>query len=35
MDTLGPDGVVPADDLLFGATEEAVRIGEQWIASRT
>ncbi len=33
MDLLGPDGIVPATDRVGGAVEEAVRVGEQWIAS--
>ena len=31
---LGPNGVVPASDRLFGATEEAVARGQQWIAGK-
>ena len=31
---LGPNGVVPASDRLFGATEEAVNRGQQWIAGK-
>ncbi|ULE33329.1 SulP family inorganic anion transporter [Mycobacterium sp. IDR2000157661] len=32
-DVLGDDGIVPANDRVFGAIEEAVRRGEQWIAN--
>jgi sulfate permease, SulP family len=32
---LGPDGVVPASDRVFGATEEAVARGQQWIDSKS
>ncbi|MBS1690864.1 MAG: SulP family inorganic anion transporter [Actinobacteria bacterium] len=31
---LGPDGIVPATDRVFGAIEEAVERGECWIAAR-
>lgn len=31
---LGPDGIVPATDRVFGAIEEAVERGERWIAAR-
>lgn len=34
MDVLGADGIVPASDRVFGAVEEAVRRGEEWIAAR-
>lgn len=34
MKVLGPDGVVPAGDRVFGPVVEAVRRGEQWIADR-
>jgi SulP family sulfate permease len=33
MDVLGADGIVPGTDRVFGAVEEAVRRGEEWIAS--
>lgn len=34
LDVLGPDGVVPAGDKVFGATEEAVERGRRWIAGQ-
>jgi SulP family sulfate permease len=34
VELLGTDGIVPATDRLFEATEEAVRRGEHWIAAR-
>jgi sulfate permease, SulP family len=33
VELLGDDGIVPADDRVFGAIEEARRRGEQWIAN--
>lgn len=32
MELLGPDGIVPATDRVLGAIEEAVALGERWIA---
>jgi len=34
LDMLGRDGVIPATDRVFGAIEEAVRLGERWIADQ-
>ena len=34
LDVLGPDGVVPMSERVFGAIEEAVQLGERWIAER-
>jgi sulfate permease, SulP family len=34
LDVLGSDGVVPASEKVFGATDEAVQRGERWIAAR-
>jgi SulP family sulfate permease len=33
-DLLGPDGIVPATTRVFGALDEAVTRGKQWIATR-
>jgi SulP family sulfate permease len=33
-EVLGPDGVVPENDRLFAAIEEAVARGQQWIARK-
>ncbi|MGE2715108.1 SulP family inorganic anion transporter [Mycolicibacterium litorale] len=33
-DVVGEDGLIPATSRVFGALEEAVGLGEQWIASR-
>ncbi|MBX7433501.1 SulP family inorganic anion transporter [Mycobacterium sp. Y57] len=32
-DVVGIDGIIPATDRVFGAVEEAVRRGEEWIAN--
>ncbi len=34
VDVLGPDGIVPATDKVFGALDDAVDRGREWIASR-
>ena len=34
-DVLGPDGIVPATDQVFGALDEAVDRGREWIAGRS
>ena len=34
VDVLGPDGIVPATDKVFGALDDAVARGREWIASR-
>jgi SulP family sulfate permease len=34
VDVLGPDGIVPATDQVFGALDDAVALGRQWIADR-
>ncbi|WNG91883.1 SulP family inorganic anion transporter [Mycobacterium sp. ITM-2016-00318] len=34
VDVLGPDGIVPATDRVFGALDDAVARGREWIAGR-
>jgi sulfate permease, SulP family len=34
-DVLGPDGIVPATDQVFGALDDAVDRGREWIAGRS
>ncbi|WP_280829230.1 solute carrier family 23 protein [Mycobacterium sp. OTB74] len=34
VDKLGADGVLPATDVVFGAVDEAVRRGQQWISEQ-
>ena len=34
-DVLGSDGIVPATDQVFGALDEAVDRGREWIAGRS
>ena len=34
-DVLGADGIVPATDRVFGALDEAVARGREWIAGRS
>ena len=33
-DVLGADGIVPATDRVFGALDDAVERGREWIAGR-
>ena len=35
LDALGEDGVVGATDRIFGALDDAVTRGREWIAGRT
>ncbi len=34
IDALGADGIVPASDQVFGALDDAVALGREWIAGR-
>ena len=34
VDILGPGGVIPLSDRVFGAIEQSVESGERWIAER-